>query len=395
IRVNTPKLANGHEDGILSASVSLNGTLIASNIDVANLSYYINDAMPAGEYLVVVSAKAAGGYDPFDTPFTIIVHQRALDASAIRNYLTGTADEENGNVFEKANNNQLFLFDNGTAWQNIYNAINDTLNKNRRKPTANNFWTRDAVNGYYNDEVLLKYNLDALQTTVYYNETDLARFSAVPKSVGQYLVYYSVSALNYITVGETDKEDEPRRSYRFTTVIYNLLSASDLAAKINEETYIYTGSEVYATVPYSVNYTYSYDDETQNAYITVDRKHYVTITINDPLLMRWKDTADESIRVESNTNAAQVIVVYYSITPDTNSWQSVPQMTAWSYDGFNKATHMITGTLTYQGAQVYYRLGIIDNGEEENENLRASGARIECAYIWLEIGIVYIDGRKY
>ena len=380
IRVNTPKLANGHADGLLSASISRNRTLIASNIDVANLSYYINDAMPAGEYSVIISAKATDDYDAFDTPFTITVKSKELDASAIKNYLTGTADEEKGNVFEKANNNQLFLFDNGEDWQNIYAAINGTLNNNRRKPTANNYWTRDAADGYYSNAVMLKYNLDALQTTTYYNESDLTRFSAVPKSAGQYLVYYSVSASNYITVGETDKEDEPRRSYRFTTVIYNLLSASDLATTINLGIYTYTGSEVYATVPYSVNYTYSFNDETENAYITVNRNHYVTVTINDPLLMRWKDTEDNNITVESNTNTAQVIVVRYSISADINSWQSVPQMTAWAYDGFIKATHTITGTLTYQGAQVYYRLGTRNEDEE---------------YEWLEIGNIEINGIKY
>ncbi|MDE5601599.1 MAG: hypothetical protein K2J16_03790, partial [Clostridia bacterium] len=217
-------------------------------------------------------------------------------------------------------------------------------------------------------------------TTTYYDETDLARFSAAPKSVGEYLVYYSVSALNYVTVGETDKEDEPRRDFRFTSIIYNLLSASDLASKINEGTYVYTGSKVYATVPYSVNYTYSFDDETENAYITVDRNHYVTVTINDPLLMRWKDTAGNDITVESNTNTAQVIVVRYSITPDINSWQSAPQMTAWSFDGFSMVTHTITGTLTYQGAQVYYRFGTLNEDEE---------------YEWLEIGNIEIEGRKY
>ncbi|MDE6303108.1 MAG: hypothetical protein K2M36_05940, partial [Clostridia bacterium] len=382
IRVNTPKLANGHQDGILSAIIYRNGTQVTNSItNMANLGYYINNAMPAGEYLIIISAKAAGGYDPFDTPFTITVRPRELDASAIKNYLTGTADAEKGNVFEKANNNQLFLYDNGTAWQSIYQAINNSLNRNRKSATtANNFWAIADLDGYYSNAVLLKYNLDALQTTVYYDETDLARFSAAPKTVGEYLVYYSVSALNYITVGETDKEDEPRRNYRFTTIIYNLLSASTLAESINEGTYIYNGSEIYATVPYSVNYTYSFDDKTENAYITVDRMHYVTVTINDPLLMRWRDTDGDNITVKSSTNAAQVIEISYSISPDTNSWQSVPQMTAWAFDGFTQATHTITGTLTYQGAQVYYRLGTYDEYD---------------GYNWLDIGNIEIDGGKY
>ncbi|MDE5601764.1 MAG: leucine-rich repeat domain-containing protein, partial [Clostridia bacterium] len=157
IRVNTPKLANGHEDGILSAVIYRNGTQVTNSItNMANLAYYINDAMPAGEYLIIISAKAAGGYDPFDTPFTITVRPRELDASAIKNYLTGTVDAEKGNVFEKANSNQLFLYDNGTTWQNIYKAINNSLNRNRKSAT-NNFWAIADLDGYYSNEVLLKY----------------------------------------------------------------------------------------------------------------------------------------------------------------------------------------------------------------------------------------------
>lgn len=383
-QVNVPALAHGTAQ--LKATITLDGKSLASNIVVEDntLGYYINPAMPAGEYEVLIAAEAVTVdsrlYPAFNTCYTITVTDKPLEVSAITEYLTGSKAETTGNVFEDAyKNGALFLYTEGEDWQNIKNTINASLNTKRnaaKQAGADNYWAKSASDGYYG-ETLLKYNLDTLRTTAYYTAEELDGFSAAPKAAGQYLVYYSISAPNYITVGEVDKGSDARRNYRFTTVIYDMLSASGLAAVINSGNYVYSGSRVEATVPYSVDYSYSFDDTTPNAYITVDRKHYVTVTINNPLLMRWKDTTDVNIVDFDADN--QIVTIAYSISADTNSWQSAPQMTAWSYKGFAAGTHKIAATLTYQGAEVYYRLGRLVDGE----------------YEWVVVGKELVNGNYY
>ncbi|MDE7405377.1 MAG: hypothetical protein K2M89_00690, partial [Clostridiales bacterium] len=62
--------------------------------------------------------------------------------------------------------------------------------------------------------------------------------------------------------------------------------------------------------------------------------------------------------------------VYFDIVPATNSWTVAPQMSPWTYDGYNKDINFITDGLAFGGATVYYRLG----------------KRVNGAYEWVDVG---------
>lgn len=350
-KVNNPALAYGGAL-TLKATVSWNDKVIANDIELADgtLGKYINTAMPVGAYEVLISAPEAKigetVYPAFSMLYELKVTAKPFNetaSNAVVNALTGK-------TFEAAYDNKVFLHD---EIPTPLSGLNATLNVELNKTTntaENNYWVSQKTTAYGGVE--LKYNRVELRDSAYYPFDRFQSFADVPKEVGRYIVYYSISAPNYVTLG--GEADAQRLSYVFTTVIYRELSAEDISAEINKTKYTYNGSPVYAEVPYSPYYQTSFtgSDYVNATDSAVKNKPKATLTIEDTVLNRWKDTTATGIII----NGAKA-EIEYRIEQAENSWLSAPQVPGWSYLGFDAAVYTITGTLTYPHAQVYYRIG--------------------------------------
>ncbi len=394
-KVNIPALANGG-DLALTATLLLNGKELVTDLDVANLSFYLNSAMPAGEYELLIHAPEYEGdgqlYPAFDVSYKLTVTPKEFDSEAVQaiiDALTGS-DATAGNTFEQAYDGNLFLH-NDTDEVNITTLLanlNALLNvKLEGADIETNFWATEQGLKYFGKAELM-YNRDELQSSTYYTFDNFDRLANVPKQVGKYLVYYSVYARNYTVVG--GEADANRRDYRFTTVIYRELYADDILTEINKTTYTYNGNAVYANVPDSEYYKafFNADD-----YINAG-KTSVTLTIRDNVLNRWKATSTEGIAIDGAD-----ATVTYTVNPAENYWTLTPTVPGWQYGGFDATAYTVMGTLAYPGVDgadghthvIYYRIGKLNGNTIEWIDVRETEIHGSKAYFQVNSNGEIID----
>lgn len=393
--VNSPELAYGGEIKGVTADIYRNGVKIVEGIrltvaegeSAVKLDYYINPAMPAGNYELVIHAPeftdGSQQYDAFNVSHEFQVLEKDFDETATNDIvkaLTG-GKTETGNTFEQAYNGTLFLH---SDMSSLVDSLNALVNIKQKDTAKAGYWATPAASDYFVDAVLM-YNRDELQGGTYYTFDGLDNLANVPKNVGTYLVYYSIYAPNYNTIGG-EKNESTRRNYRFTTVIYRELSADDVLTEISKTAYVYNGGDVYANVSDTEYYEVSYDQDAD--YVNAGTKT-VILTIRDAVLNRWKATTSSDINVNG-----KIAEINYAVAKANNSWTLTPTVPGWQYGGFNAKVYTIVGNLAYSGVgeganvhthDVYYRLGKLANNTIE----------------WIDVGgTLAVDGiaendRKY
>ena len=350
--------------------------VIAENIDVDLIKNYINNAMPAGTYSVVISADAVtlgdgSNYPEFSERITLNVKKTEIAADRIIAALTG--DSAEGRTFEFANDGSIQLHDDIDDLLADINKNTDRVRntaKNSASATraaADNIWIGADYDKYYGD-VAITYNLDSMRTSAYVTESELAGYSNVPNAVGEYIVYYSLSAPNGVTVGGTENTVS-RRDYRFNTVVYMLHDAASYFASTSSGLYIaptvyYLGEnrDSKPATGYSEYFNYEFGD---SDYVNAGKDRTVTVKFHNGKLNRW-DTTKTDPRVVVNKN--NTVTVKFDIEPAENGWTAAPQISAWTYDGFDSETYRISSVQKFSGARVRYMIGTRTTaGDDEHE----------------------------
>lgn len=330
----------------LSADMRSGNDIKVTGKPISELLNFINLGMPAGTYTVSVHVSAYAGYSSIDQDYIITVAPRSIDG----NIVDGINELLKNKKFENAfNNNALFLHN-----ADLSNLLSTEMQLPRAYGGADSVWKSAEYDNYY-EPLKISYNLDRMQTNAYYTEDVLNNTypgGEVPRAVGQYTVYYSLFADNYVTVGG-ENADENRRDYMFNTVIFRYVAVPSVSNMT------YTGSEVKPVVPYdndSQFYSYDFPD---SDYVNVRSGCKIEFTLLDSVLSRWQSTEEVSA----------IATVTFDITPATNKWIVAPQMFSWSYDGFAASVNTISGRLNFTDAEVVYNIGYYEEDETGGKNL--------------------------
>lgn len=351
IEVHIPKIARGPEDTAITFTVTYgaNELITQTETPVSELKKYINAAMPAGTYTVRIMA---GEVDDGTTILPAIndivritVTNGTLDSAAIETLLTGKSFEH---LYEQ---NAVHMFSDEVQAQLAaeiakLNAKLNAVRKGLNGSSDVSIWGGAEYNRFYND-FAITYNLDRLQTSEYFTVSQLRENypQQAPVEVGQYNIYYALSALNYSAVGGMNAAN--RRAYIFGTTIYRELSAVGLLASSVDELY-YTGNTILPTVNYNPYYRHEFPD----AEYVNKGNHTVTFTITDTVLTRWsQQNVPANVTIVDN-----VATLTFEILAVTNAWTVAPQIPSWSFDGFNAKIHRISSSLRFGEASVVFRI---------------------------------------
>ena len=395
ITVHIPQAANKTDaDSVVTFSVTYetdNDTVIKKTsaasdtgvYPVSDLHLIINAAMPAGTYSVRFTAEGGTDsegtqYPGIDETVRLTVNKAVLNTAAIQNKLTAKefetacANERNpvlGSVY-------LYPEDTVTAELTVLNSsLNQVYTKGDSNITdeenANNVWKRAEYKKYYG-EAEIAYNLDSMMTSSYHSLDELngREESRVPKRVGEYRVYYSVSAPNYVPLGGQGAGDTERRNYYFDTTIYLQLSLENPLERISAYRIEYTGRDARPAVTYSPYFSYAFPDDEN--YVDARNNCNVTLTVaeENKNLYRWdKDSANGNSRVTVKDN---VVTITFDITSVANSWTTAPQLSGWVYGNFDASVYRINAMSAW-GGTMYFRLGKLNGGSYEWVDLSAAG----------------------
>lgn len=362
-QLHKPQLAMGKTDDIKFTVTYDNVAITAEALPVDKLSEYINSAMPAGTYTIRITAASVNDGETtlpaINDVIIITVTPKKLGYEDIVNLL-GKGSKNFEHSYEQ---NTVFLFG-----DNISDNLNDeyipaldgTLNTARTEDSAG-IWKDPAYDKYYGISQI-SYNLDRMRDSKYYTADELKSLDKnnVPCNVGEYVIYYCISAPNYQTVGGQNAAD--RRDYKFNTLIYREVSTTQFAVGGNNtiKNLTYNGSAQYPEVPYDRYYTHSFPDAD---YVNADKggsRHTVLFTLNDTVLSRWT-AQDKPDNVTINSDGT--VTVKFEINPATNSWVTKPQMPSWIFNGFNADVNTVVAAL---------RFGEAERGETLPENKKAT-----------------------
>ena len=392
ITVHNPKLAYTDEnsDAAPTAVISFKpygsaDTYKIGEIDFAEaghktFEHYFNFAMPAGTYTVELNGEEADvGDDKYEAISDVIVIEvtpAEFDATAIGDLAAAFVENGAPKTFEfayKENTVQLH----GDVSE-LLGALNDSLNKNMTSGVGDKgFWASETpVDGIslYDSEVTMSYNLNRFGNDIYYTVTELSQ----PSAVDEYIVFYKVSAKNYVSYGGAGIGDAARDDYSFKTLIYKNIKVSDLlAAGDYFEDVTYTGFAAQTRVPQSTDFEYAFTDA--EGYVNCRDNATVTLALKDTRLARWDLTGVDGVKyaLTDAGDPSSPLVVTYAIKAADNGWNVQPQMPGWSYNGFDKNKNTVAAGLkfTNAGITIYYRIG-----------RQITNSDSSVSYEWVDVG---------
>ncbi len=336
VTVHSPALAftvEGAGNGNITFTLAYGDTPIVTDAPASDFKEYINPSMPAGTYSVSIHADAVGAYSEINQRFTLSVSPKQMEEA-----LYAPLNEAlKGKLFEQAYNGELFLHDS-------FDSINSLLQTDMHplRKGENTVWGAQKYDGYYSS-LSLAYNLDRMQSSRYYTASEMAAGGVfAPREVNEYTVYYSLSAANYRSLGGAD--DVSRRDYRFATVIYREISVPVLSSVT------YNGGRISPDVPYNQYYVYSLN-ESEN--YTDAGDYTVTVTLTDGVLSRWSEVP-QGVTLSGEKN--EIATLPFKIGQAENRWLASPQISDWTYNGFNRGVNTVSALLQYS-AETQFGIG--------------------------------------
>ncbi|MDE5563020.1 MAG: leucine-rich repeat domain-containing protein [Clostridiales bacterium] len=325
------------------------------------ISYYINSSMPAGTYnLKLYGSKVdvnvddeIKSYSAISGEYTITVLPKEFDSETVADIQDTMRGNQVANPSQSATELEKYInaypLDNKKLHESIatyITALNDTLVADRGNAT--NYWSDKDV--YFDTAVTVGYNREGSGNTVYWNESDTL---GALGTANTYTFYYSISAKNYESVGGADAADRQARGFR--TTLYTAMMLSEIHDTIVDVTnpyfknVTYTGADAKTSVPYSRYYSYSFED---TDYVNVG-KRTVTLTLNDPDLARWESDGTDYSQYFQVVNDGKSLRVNFNIVTADNGWSVMPQMSSWTFNGFNKSVNAITAGLKFDSTVKY------------------------------------------
>lgn len=327
--VAAPALKYG-DDSDISMRLLRNGTQIGSNsFGVNDFADYINSAMPAGDYELIVTA--AGVYseetddeatvDP-ENPVKVTLYRSGFTESivfTVDKAVLPSLDAVNAAIKGKTfvhmwveNASHLYDFE-------AESVVNEYI-ENRYTDRDGTVW--EDYDELYSDSFSITFNLASMQSDAYYGANDMTVAMVDPD---RYTVYYKISAPNYYSSIDNLDNNDVRQNYFFEVVNVRAIEVPTVLSKT------YNGSAQVADVADNLYYTV-----TTNNGGTAVGQYNVVFTLRRPDFYMW-----EGQTLDRKTES---VTVKFEITKSANEWLVEPTIQNWVEGKFDADDNAVVGS---------------------------------------------------
>ena len=309
--VDTPKTFYEVADKSMQITLSRNSKALVFAVDFGvndKLSYYINSAMPAGNYSLKIAVSGSYG-SSFSETFAFTVEEAPLPSPK------EVHDKLEKKLFESE------ITDSAIYDVDAQTAVSGYLANKIAVDRSNTYW--ENLDEYYCDYPVEFSLLEGFNDTYKHKSAFLSSIA----DPATYKVYYRISAKNYY--GGTEALD----GYYFTLNRYEVLNVPTIADRTanGDLIYRYTGYDVIPNVTgndiYSVRWT---DKEYVSGGV-----HYVTFRLMDNVHYRWKGVTGIDA------------VADFTIGQATNWFTTSLNFIGWDYGSFDRGINNIRGAVAF------------------------------------------------
>lgn len=311
VTVSAPSLYYTGVGGTISMTLYRNGTKIGDIFGVTDFGKYINDVMPSGSYRLVVIADGVTSeeYDENDTEREnpIYVYHNGftetIEFTVFKRNLP-LLDELNtalkGKTFTyKWEENTSHLYD-GDATAVVENYLAGVANTSRIGTVWENY--ANLYCGF-----AITFNLASMQSDNYFT-ADSAEVATA--DAGRYVVYYQISALNYVSSLEALDSGDVRQNYCFYVVnVREIALPIVLSKEYNGKTLT---ADIYDNLYYKV--------KTNDGGVNVGQ-YNVVLEFYTPDYYMWEG--------QTIQNKTATYTLKFDITKANNEWTSTLGITTW------------------------------------------------------------------
>ena len=302
-----------------------NNSLAEYGITLGKLNEYINKSMPAGNYSAIFHVPSVTHetiiYNGYTETYSFTVSPAEFkaewreDAQAKLKDISYEAIRRDGEyVF------QLYGKDDNAA-STVDLLVWSDFSSSPFNPAREGIWANEKYDNYYSDRYYLTYNLDRLQNNTYLTYAAMSQFNT-PAAPDTYTVYYQLQANNYEPLTSVMNDTE-RRSYKFTLLIYEILSEPVLDRLIfNNTVQLISGTNRYEVMP-DADDTYTDVGDHTVTLKSLDGKHYV-----------WK---------QGNELVGEIRFTY-KITRVDNTENQELYLPNWEWNGYDPTVKPAWGT---------------------------------------------------
>ena len=288
----------------MTFTLSRSGWSATFDFGEAEFGNYINSSMPTGDYVLSVTIPEVGdlvGYS-VNFPFTVKAAKLSDDVK------TEIGAKLTGKTFYHRWDREVHLYDK-TNELSFLNAVPN--------PVRTGVWASTNYDNMYSTGYTLSYNLYRMLSNNYYKESDLNGAPASPVAPDTYTVYYQIEALNFESLIDVN-DDEGRRNYAFTTIIYEAITVPTLAHAT------YTGYTVYPTIENGLGY-YLELVEGQD-YVKSGTKQ-VNLVLEDNVHSRW---------LKGNEEIMTEVAVDFIVDRGENVGTSEMNLIRWTWGSYDR-----------------------------------------------------------
>ncbi len=311
-----------------------NGDTIIGNetFTRARFAYYINDAMPAGDYELRITAKEVTTveYDADDATqsnphniwhsgFTESV-RFTVEKKAMPALVTDKVDRViSGKTFTYVWDGTSHYYDDEAA-ADVDGALDSTASFSR----AGTVWALEQYDELFGGFEIM-FNLSRMQNDRYYTAETMPVALADPD---KYTVFYKVSAPNYYDSIERLAEGVSRTDYYFEVINVRSVDIPVLRDKT------YDGTSLTADIDDTLLYTVTSNIGGVNV-----GEYDVTVTLRQPDYYMW---AGQTV-----TDKTASVVVKFGIVAANNRWEVEPVVSFWVEGDYDKTENAVLGAARY------------------------------------------------
>ena len=348
----------GIEGGSISMQLYYNDVLVTHTVGTNEVSVfttgemgeYINSAMPAGNYRLVVSVTGVTEriYEDDFTKFVDIYHNGFTET------LTFTVSKANlsSNAVKAIHGllkGKTFEFDVDKDAARLYsdealNAVNTYLDSHFVR--TGTIWADKKFDGYY-DNYAIEYNF-LRQHSDSYSVTPIDT-----SKVDIYTVYYRLTGRNYNSSID-DLNGEDRYDYGFTLIRYQMIAVPTLSAVT------YSGNSVLPDIVDNSGLSSRYEVVWGDEEYVSGGVHSVTFKLidNEDNLYRWIVVEGDDLKFDGSS-----VTRSFVIAQAVNDFSVALNLVGWNYGSYDKELNAISAAVRF-----------LDKGEEIHFSVSLKGA---------------------
>lgn len=350
--ITAPRLMYGHDADKVRYELYRGNEQIGGTFTAEEFAYYLNAAMPAGEYRLVAHADATEGeeydaddinhehprtvkYDAFSRTFRFTVDKATFSAAALDRIDAAIKGERYTYVWTE-NKSNLYSAESAAV---ITSVLNGFVSPAR----GNSVWENSAYEAYFGD-AQIKFNLLRMQSDVYLTASELPATC----DPDRYVIYYCIAAPNYYSSIES-LETGSRTEFYFEVVNVREIALPVISAKP------YNGEIQTADVSGNAVYSVKINNGGKEA-----KKYDVVLEFNTPEFYMWEGQTLDTKTAE--------YTLEFSVTKAVNEWRVLPSVQNWVKGGFDAEENRVVGEALFGKAHIVITDSadnvIFDNFEE-------------------------------